>query len=162
MSIKANELRQRKRTGLFHSVVNQAYHDEATSGERLADAIAGWIGSWPFLIVQTIIVLLWVGLNLVGIGLHWDPYPFILLNLMFSVQAAYTGPILLLASNRQNQKDRMTLEHAASVADRDNEQTQQILSEIKQNTDLTVEILRRLGGDAGSPRATAAGGASDG
>jgi len=149
MSISAHDLRQRLRARSYRSVVNRAQVEQATSGERLADAIASWIGSWKFLIIQTIIVLLWVGLNLVGIGLHWDPYPFILLNLMFSVQAAYTGPILLLASNRQNQKDRMTLEHAASVADRDEEQNRQILSEIRHNTELTLTILRRLPGGVG-------------
>jgi uncharacterized membrane protein len=98
-------------------------------------------------VVWVRVVLLWVGLNLVGIGLHWDPYPFILLNLMFSVQAAYTGPVLLLAGNRQSQKDRMTLEHAASVADSAELQDRQILAEIKRNTELTLAILRRLEGD---------------
>jgi len=161
MSVTTSELRQRNRAGSYRSVVNQAYRDEAPWGERLADGIANWIGSWPFLIIQTIIVLLWVGLNIVGLGLHWDPYPFILLNLAFSVQAAYTGPILLLASNRQDKKDRMTLEHAASVADRDDEQSQRILAEIRHNTELTVAILQRL--DAGTgPQSPAAGAATGG
>lgn len=159
MSIATDELRHRVRTRSYRSVVNQAHFDQATWGERLADGIANWIGSWRFLIVQTILVLLWVSLNLVGIGLHWDPYPFILLNLMFSVQAAYTGPILLLAGNRQNQKDRMTLEHAAGQADRVEHRDRQILTEIKRNTELTVAILRNVQGDAG-PESSTAGGVS--
>ena len=155
MSISSDELRHRVRSKSYRSVVNQAHFDGASLGERLADTIANWIGSWKFLIVQTILVVLWVGINLVGIGLHWDPYPFILLNLMFSVQAAYTGPILLLASNRQSQKDRMTLEHAAGVADSAEAQDRQILAEIKHNTDLTLSILRRLdgAGDGHAPSA---------
>jgi uncharacterized membrane protein len=81
-------------------------HEPRTLGERIADSAAEGIGSWKFIIIQTILVCIWVALNLAGVAFQWDPYPFILLNLMFSVQAAYTGPILLLASNRQAAKDR--------------------------------------------------------
>jgi uncharacterized membrane protein len=146
MTITADELRRNVRTRHYRSVVNQAQQDQATVGERLADHIAAGIGSWRFLIIQTILVVLWVVLNLVAFVQHWDPYPFILLNLMFSVQAAYTGPVLLLASNRQSQKDRYTLEHAAAEAERTDEQERQILQEIKRNTELTVKILSRLEG----------------
>jgi uncharacterized membrane protein len=139
-----DELKHQVRSRTHRSVVNQIHHDQATTGERLADGIASGIGSWTFLIVQSILVLLWVGINLTGFILRWDPYPFILLNLMFSVQAAYTGPVLLLAGNRQAQKDRLTLEHAASEAERANEQDRQILAEIQRNTEITVSILQRL------------------
>src|SRR5262245_50301809 len=84
--------------------VNVVHHDQATFGERLADNIASGIGSWRFLIIQTIAVICWVAFNVLGLIRHWDPFPFILLNLLFSVQAAYTGPVLLLAGNRQAQK----------------------------------------------------------
>lgn len=94
--------------------VNVAHLDNAPFGERLADRAAAGIGSWRFLILQTIAVACWVGLNVVGLVRRWDPFPFILLNLLFSVQAAYTGPVLLLAGNRQAQKDRATLEHSAA------------------------------------------------
>ena len=134
---------KRARTPSAH-VVNQVHHDEATRGELLADRIASGIGSWTFLIVQSFLVLVWVAANLIGWRLRWDPYPFILLNLMFSVQAAYTGPVLLLAGNRQAQKDRLTLEHAAYEAERSEETTRRILSEIQRNTELTVEILDRM------------------
>src|SRR3982074_3893129 len=72
--------------------VNVLHHEEATFGEMLADKIASGIGSWTFLIVQSFAVMLWVTLNVIGLVNHWDPFPFILLNLLFSVQAAYTGP----------------------------------------------------------------------
>ena len=81
---------------------------------------------------------------MVGSLHHWDVYPYVLLNLLFSVQAAYTGPVLLLAGNRQGQKDRLTLEHAAAEADRTDTRTREILTEIKNNTDLTVRILEHL------------------
>jgi len=82
-------------------------NEPVTVGERIADAAAGVVGSWRFIIIQSILVALWIAFNVweLGVG-HFDPFPYVLLNLMFSVQAAYTGPILLLASNRQATKDR--------------------------------------------------------
>ncbi len=124
--------------------VNVLHHDEATFGEMLADKIASGIGSWTFLIVQTCAVLLWLALNIVGFVNHWDPFPFILLNLLFSVQAAYTGPVLLLAGNRQAQKDRLTLEHAAYEADKADEQNVEILKAIQRNTEVTLTILKHV------------------
>lgn len=117
--------------------VNVVHHEEATFGERLADRIASGIGSWTFLIVQTFLVSMWVVFNIIGFLHHWDPFPFILLNLLFSVQAAYTGPVLLLAGNRQAQKDRLTLEHAAEEAEKADRQNVQILKAIQHNTELT-------------------------
>jgi uncharacterized membrane protein len=124
--------------------VNVLHHDEATFGEMLADKIASSIGSWTFLIVQTGAVLTWLVLNIYGFVHKWDPFPFILLNLLFSVQAAYTGPVLLLAGNRQAQKDRLTLEHAAFEADKADEQNVEILKAIERNTEVTLSILRHV------------------
>ena len=76
-------------------------------GNRLADAVANGMGSWKFIILQTILVILWMGLNIVGFFYHWDVYPFILLNLLFSTQAAYAAPIIMMSQNRQNERDRI-------------------------------------------------------
>lgn len=76
-------------------------------GSRLADSVAKGMGSWSFIILQTILVLFWMGLNLVGFLYHWDAYPFILLNLLFSTQAAYAAPIIMMSQNRQNDRDRI-------------------------------------------------------
>jgi uncharacterized membrane protein len=124
--------------------VNVVHHDEASFGEMLADKISAGIGSWTFLIVQTFAVICWLTLNIIGFMRHWDPFPFILLNLLFSVQAAYTGPVLLLAGNRQAQKDRLTLEHAAYEADKADEQNVEILKAIEKNTEVTLSILRHV------------------
>src|SRR6266567_5997371 len=138
-------LRQRKAKVDDHKhPVNVVHHDEATFGEMLADRIAAGIGSWTFLIVQTCAVLAWVTINVVGMIKRWDPFPFILLNLLFSVQAAYTGPVLLLAGNRQSQKDRLTLEHAAFEADKADDQNVQILKAIEKNTEVTLQALRHV------------------
>ena len=75
-------------------------------GGRLADAVAKGMGSWSFIIAQTVLVVLWMGLNVIGFMFHWDVYPFILLNLLFSTQAAYAAPIIMMAQNRQNDRDR--------------------------------------------------------
>jgi len=138
-------LRTRKLKAEDHKhPVNVLHHEEATFGEKLADNIAAGIGSWTFLIVQSLAVTLWVALNVIGLVNHWDPFPFILLNLLFSVQAAYTGPVLLLAGNRQSQKDRLTLEHAAEEAEKADDQNVEILKAIEKNTEVTIQILRHV------------------
>jgi uncharacterized membrane protein len=78
-----------------------------TVGQRLADNVANGMGSWRFIIYQTAIVIVWMVLNFIALVHHWDPYPFILLNLLFSTQAAYAAPIIMMAQNRQNDRDRM-------------------------------------------------------
>ena len=139
------KLRHHKLTPDDHQhPVNVLHHDEATFGEMLADKIASGIGSWTFLIIQSCAVITWLVLNIVGFVNHWDPFPFILLNLLFSVQAAYTGPVLLLAGNRQSQKDRLTLEHAAYEADKADAQNVEILLAIEKNTEVTLSILRHV------------------
>ena len=70
-------------------------------GARVADGVVRQMGSWRFIIWQTLIVLLWITINVLAFFPHADPYPFILLNLLFSTQAAYASPIILMASNRQ-------------------------------------------------------------
>lgn len=85
---------------------HQRHTEEMTFGQRLADSVATGMGSWRFIIIQTLIVVLWMALNVVAIVYHWDPYPYILLNLLFSTQAAYAAPIIMMAQNRQNERDR--------------------------------------------------------
>jgi uncharacterized membrane protein len=64
------------------------------------------MGSWRFIIWQTVIVMIWMAANIVGVVRHWDPYPFILLNLLFSTQAAYAAPIIMMSQNRAAERDR--------------------------------------------------------
>ena len=77
---------------------------------RFDEGIARFLGTGAFLAVQTIIVVLWIALNVLAVRLRWDPYPFILLNLAFSTQAAYAAPLILLAQNRQADRDRVQAE----------------------------------------------------
>jgi uncharacterized membrane protein len=90
---------------------NQARHDDLTLGQRVADSVTTGFGSWTFIIWQSVVVSVWIVLNFVAFISHWDPYPFILLNLVFSTQAAYAAPLILLAQNRQEEHDRVRAEH---------------------------------------------------
>jgi uncharacterized membrane protein len=85
---------------------HQKHLESLGFGQRLADSVATGMGSWRFIIIQTIIVILWMAANVVGFIYHWDVYPYILLNLLFSTQAAYAAPIIMMAQNRQNERDR--------------------------------------------------------
>jgi uncharacterized membrane protein len=135
----------RRRVAASHKhPVNQLFHDEATTGEKVADKVASGIGSWYFLGTQSVLIVIWLGLNVWALTHHWDPYPFILLNLMFTIQAAYTGPVLLLSGNRQAQKDRLRLEHTAEVSETAEKATLTILKEIERNTEATLKVLEHL------------------
>jgi uncharacterized membrane protein len=101
-----------------------------TRGERIADRLATWVGSWTFLAIQTIILLLWIILNVCAWFNHWDPYPFILLNLALSFQSAYAAPVLMISQNRQ-----------AKLSERRNHLDLQINMLAEQET---TEILRLL------------------
>jgi uncharacterized membrane protein len=85
---------------------------------RAAERLARFLGTGTYLLWQTVLVVIWIALNLIGIVGQWDPYPFILLNLAFSTQAAYAAPLILLAQNRQDDRDRVSLDEDRTRAQR--------------------------------------------
>jgi len=97
---------------------------------RFAEAIARNLGTARFLVFQTAFVVAWIVLNLLAFGRQWDPYPFILLNLAFSTQAAYAAPLILLAQNRQDDRDRAQTEEDRRVAARTQADTDFLAREI--------------------------------
>jgi hypothetical protein len=109
----------------------------APFGARLADGVTGFMGSWRFIAIQTGIVAIWLVANIVLLTRPFDPFPFILLNLAFSTQAAYAAPLILLAGNRAAQRDRLTLEHAADEGDVGDRQNERLLGG-------NTEILTRV------------------
>lgn len=121
------------------------WHDEhlekLSFANRLADSVANGMGSWRFIIIQTILVAVWMLLNLIGLIQHWDPYPFILLNLLFSTQAAYAAPIIMMSQNRQNDRDRA---HAEADYQTNIEAKLEIEALAKQLNKLEVEKLDKL------------------
>ncbi len=117
----------------------QAVEDRGrTPGERIADSVAHVVGSWPFIITQSVLLAGWVVLNVVAWIRHWDPYPFILLNLALSFQAAYASPIIMMSQNR-----------AARLADRRNQLALQINLLTEQEDTEQLRMLRLLCEHAG-------------
>ena len=129
------------------------WHERHTStlsfGGRVADAVAQGMGSWKFIIAQTILVALWMAMNVIGFVYHWDVYPFILLNLLFSTQAAYAAPIIMMSQNRQNERDRIQAQHDYQInidAKNEIEALQIHLSKIEtEKLDKIIEMLKERG-----------------
>ena len=97
---------------------------------RFSEAIARFLGTGRFLFIQTVIVVVWITLNVALVALQWDPYPFILLNLAFSTQAAYAAPLILLAQSRQERRDQIQAELDRQVAERTQADTEFLAREI--------------------------------
>jgi uncharacterized membrane protein len=97
---------------------------------RLSEKIARFLGTGRFLAIQTVVVIVWIVLNLSAWIGSWDPYPFILLNLAFSTQAAYAAPLILLAQNRQDDRDRVSLEEDRARAERTKADTEYLAREL--------------------------------
>ena len=103
---------------------------DADAFGRFSEAIARFLGTGRFLFWQTMLVIAWIVLNSIGFVQHWDPYPFILLNLAFSTQAAYAAPLILLAQNRQDDRDRASIERDRAVAARTQADTEFLAREL--------------------------------
>ncbi|MEA2683347.1 MAG: hypothetical protein QOK05_1675 [Chloroflexota bacterium] len=114
-AVAAAEDAQKHLRALVNPALMRYHGDDVPLGIRLANGVTGVMGSWRFIIIQTVLVILWVGLNIIGLVNRWDPYPFILLNLMFSVQAAYASPLILMAGNVAADRDRDLWEHDYQV-----------------------------------------------
>ena len=98
------QLREVRRKQRVHEAPPDA--GQLTAGQRIADTVAATMGSWRFIIIQSTILLFWIALNITAWMQHWDPYPFILLNLALSFQAAYAAPFIMMSQNRQQDVDR--------------------------------------------------------
>jgi len=132
--------------------VRSSLYDADAFG-RFSEGLARFLGTGKYLVGQTLFVIFWVALNTLAIIHHWDPYPYILLNLAFSTQAAYAAPLILLAQNRQDERDRANIERDRQVAARTQADTEYLarelasiriaLSDVVTNQDL-AEHLERL------------------
>jgi uncharacterized membrane protein len=124
--------------------VNQAVEQSMTFGERASDAFASTMGSWPFIIIQSIVLVGWIALNVTAYILHWDPYPFILLNLALSLEAAYSAPIIMMSQNRQADKDRLAAEEDYHVNTKAEEELKSVMLHLEQQDEMMLDLLRRL------------------
>jgi uncharacterized membrane protein len=103
--------------------------DPETVG-RVSESVARFLGTGRYLFWQTVLVIVWIALNLFAVTLRWDPYPFILLNLAFSTQAAYAAPLILLAQNRQENRDKVALEEDRRRAEQTKADTEFLAREL--------------------------------
>ena len=109
------ELRATRRTVRDYFVPVSAEPSTLSLGQRIADGVAATMGSWPFIIIQSIMLAIWIVLNVTAYVYRWDPYPFILLNLALSFQAAYAAPFIMMSQNRQSEIDRKAAENDHQV-----------------------------------------------
>jgi uncharacterized membrane protein len=139
---------------------NLSIHYDPDAFGKFSEAIARNLGTARFLVIQTVVVTLWIILNIFAVGFRWDPYPFILLNLAFSTQAAYAAPLILLAQNRQDDRDRAQTAEDRAVASRTQADTDFLAREIAglrlaltnvATTDDLREVLDALREVAGPP-----------
>lgn len=124
--------------------VNEANDEKLTFGDRIADNVASGMGSWTFIIIQSTLLIAWIILNLVAWVSHWDPYPFIFLNLALSFQAAYAAPIIMMSQNRQSAKDRLAAENDYKTNVKGELEVCHVMDHLDHQDELTREILLRL------------------
>jgi uncharacterized membrane protein len=125
--------------------VNEEYDERITFGQRIADAVASGMGSWKFIIIQSMILILWATLNSVGWFVwKWDLYPFIAMNLLLSCQAAYAAPVIMMSQNRQATKDRLTAESDYHCNVKGEEEIRYIMEHLDHQDIIIKQILQRI------------------
>jgi uncharacterized membrane protein len=133
--------------------VNEVALEGMSLGQRVADRVAVSVGSWPFIIIQSVLLCIWMGVNVylaIMMRLHpgflkaWDPYPFILLNLVLSFQAAYTGPVVMMSQNRQSEKDRIMAQNDYEINKKAEEEIEVILKHLVHQDRLILEATQRI------------------
>ena len=124
--------------------VNRIIAERRTPGQRLADRVARTMGSWAFITIQSTLLACWVVLNVVAVARHWDPYPFILMNLMLSLQAAYAAPIIMMSQNRQAERDRLEAHNDFVVDQKAEEEIRAVLDHLHAQDEALARILELL------------------
>lgn len=124
--------------------INEMVASQLTVGDRVADRVAATMGSWPFLIGQSILLSIWVLLNVVAWIRHWDPYPFILLNLGLSMQAAYAAPILMMSQNRLAVKDRLMAQQDYEINMKAEEEIKVLMHHLEGQHEMMLQLLQQL------------------
>lgn len=126
--------------------VNEVVNSQLTIGAKIADAVASGVGSWPFIIIQSMLLAAWIIFNTVNlVFIHkWDPYPYILLNLALSFQAAYAAPFVMMSQNRQAAKDRLTAENDYKTDVKGEQEICHILEHLDHQDGLILQIAQRL------------------
>jgi uncharacterized membrane protein len=124
--------------------VNAVADEQMTVGQRIADTVASTVGSWPFIITQSFFLLCWLILNSLAWINRWDPYPFILLNLALSFQAAYAAPFVMMSQNRQSAKDRLMAESDYHCNLKGEEEVRNIMEHLDHQDTVILQILQHM------------------
>ena len=124
--------------------VNEVADEQLTMGQRVADRVAGTMGSWRFIITQATIMVIWIMINSVAWIFHFDGYPYILLNLAMSAQAAFATPLIMMSQNRQAEKDRLTAQNDYQTDCKGEEEIRHIMDHLDHQDDLILQIVKRL------------------
>jgi uncharacterized membrane protein len=124
--------------------VNVLLERQSTRGQLAADRVATVVGSWRFIIIQSIILVIWVILNVTAWINHWDPYPFILMNLFMSLQAAFTAPVIMMSQNRQTERDRLEARNDFLINQKAEEEIRVILVNLAAQNEALIEIHQQL------------------
>lgn len=133
--------------------VNEVFDDKITLSQRASDTVARTVGSWRFIIIQSVLLSIWVAVNVLAIMEQWDPYPFILMNLLLSLQAAYTAPIIMMSQNRQAVRDRIEAHEDYLINQKAEEEIRAILDHLAaqdQALDNIHQILLEMSAANGS------------
>ena len=116
-----------------------------TFGEKAADVVAAFVGSWKFIIIQAFMLTTWLILNIIGFHTnHWDPYPFILLNLVLSFQAAFTAPVIMISQNRQETIQKRQDQYLLSLMEAIHAQIQTSIHHMKEEERRNTKLLKTL------------------
>ncbi|MCL4442026.1 MAG: DUF1003 domain-containing protein [Firmicutes bacterium] len=133
--------------------VNEEFELKLSWGQRVADKVTAILGSWPFIIVQSFFLLSWIAVNIYLAAMvknhpdflkSWDPYPFILLNLVLSFQAAYTGPVVMMSQNRQVEKDRLEAQHDFEINKKAEEEIEVLMKHLIYQDNILAAIISKL------------------
>ena len=120
--------------------LNELDEAQASTGDRAADWVAKIVGSWGFILGQLVLLIIWIILNITAWVQHWDPYPFILMNLFLSMQAAFTAPIIMMSQNRQAARDRLEAHNDFLVNQQAETEIRAILQHLEAQNEALTEI----------------------
>lgn len=123
--------------------VNELFDEQISPGQRAADWLVKAVGSWRFIITQSILLIIWVIINVTAWINHWDPYPFILMNLMLSLQAAYTAPVIMMSQNRVAAMDRLEAHNDYLINQKAEEEIKAIMAHLEAQ-DHALEIIHEM------------------
>ena len=124
--------------------INQEVDRRASRGERIAADLSRVIGSWTFMLFQGVLVALWVAVNVVAFLRHWDGFPFLLLNLVLTFQAAFAVPVVFMVLNRAAQRDRLAAQQAFQEGVKSEEEMKAVMTHLEVQDEVMLQVLHRL------------------